>query len=110
MRPPSILDVLGAVKGVAVAHPEVTCWWYAPRQRLRLAGEVPRAASAEPSVEIVVEIPGDTDDAYSTGAIEGIGHDLSRAMGLPVRARLHRGSAEERALFRLVSAERARAV
>jgi hypothetical protein len=110
MRPPSILDVLGAVKAVAAAHPEVASWWYAPGQRLRLAGELPHAGEAEVTVEIVVEMSGGTDGAQSPGAVEAIGRELSRAMGMPVRARAHRGSAEERSLFRLVSVKRARAV
>jgi hypothetical protein len=103
MRPPSILDVLRAVKRVAAAHPEVASWWYAPPQRLRLTGELP-LTSSEVTLEVVLDVPSDG------AALDAIGGELSRAVGgFPVRARAHRGAAEERPLFRLVSSDAAAA-
>jgi hypothetical protein len=97
MRQPSILDVLRAVRDVGRAHPEVRAWWYAPGRRMRPQGGV-AGGEAGDAVEIVVE----TD----AGAIDlaGIGGDLAdRLRRGPVSVRPHRGTGEERQLYRLLS-------
>jgi hypothetical protein len=94
----AILDVLRAVTEVDALHPEVEAWWYAPARRLRLLGELPVSNRDIPSVEVVVSAPGVSVDR------EAIAAELSRRLlGHPVSVRLHRGPAEERQLFRLVS-------
>src|ERR1700722_17854530 len=103
LRQPSILDVVHGVKGVATTHPEVTAWWYTPPQRLRLAGERPGSASAGLSIEVVGEGAGGAAIACADIAAE-----LSAALsGVIVGVRMHRGAAEPRPLFRIVS-QRAR--
>jgi hypothetical protein len=101
LKQPSILDVVHGVKSVAPAHPEVAVWWYTPPQRLRLAGELPRPASAPAELTIEVVVAGSSG---STIACDQIAGELSRALaGIPVAVRPHRGAAEERPLFRIVS-------
>jgi hypothetical protein len=96
LKQPSILDVVNAVKAVAPAHPEVTVWWYTPPQRLRLAGELPGAASAPLHIEVVVEGRG--------ARCEPIARAISAQLaGARVAVRPHRGDAEERRLFRVIS-------
>jgi hypothetical protein len=100
VRQPSILDVVHGVKGVATTHPEVTTWWYTPPQRLRLAGERPGPASATLSIEVVVEGP----SGAAAIACADIAAELSAALsGVIVGVRMHRGAAEPRPLFRIVS-------
>jgi hypothetical protein len=102
LRQPSILDVVHGVKGVATTHPEVTAWWYTPPQRLRLAGERPGSASAGLSIEVVVEAPA-VEGAAEIACAE-IAAELSAALsGVIVGVRMHRGGAEPRPLFRIVS-------
>ena len=99
MRHARILDVLRAVTEASASRPEVETWWYAPARRLRLMGELPRNGQETASLEVVVEI----DPAISADC-DGIAAELSRRLpGSPVSVRLHRGAAEERQLFRLVS-------
>jgi hypothetical protein len=99
MRQPSILDVLRAVRDVGAAHPEVRAWWYAPAQRLRLQGAVPEQGE-NPSIEIAIEV--DKDDAD----LKGISAKIEDLLGCrPVSVRPHRGSGEERQLYRLLSRE-----
>ena len=87
------------MKSVAPAHPEVTAWWYTPPQRLRLAGDLPSAGPAAISIEVVVESAGPTDVPCAQ-----IAKELSTALsGVSVAVRMHRGEAEERPLFRIVS-------
>jgi hypothetical protein len=100
LKQPSILDVVHGVKVVAPAHPEVTAWWYTPPQRLRLAGELPVRGDGLLAIELVVET---TTATAST--CERIARELSTALrGAAVGVRLHRGSLEERPLFRVMSA------
>lgn len=102
LRQPSILDVVHGVKGVATTHPEVTAWWYTPPQRLRLAGERPGSASAGLSIEVVVE--GRAVEGAAAIAFAEIAAELSAALsGVIVGVRMHRGGAEPRPLFRIVS-------
>lgn len=97
MRQPSILDVLRAVRDVGVAHPEVRAWWYAPTRRLRLQGEVP-SAGGNPEIEIAIEVDKQKPD------LEGISAKIEEVLGCrPVSVRPHRGSGEERQLYRLFS-------
>jgi hypothetical protein len=98
VRQPSILDVVNGVKRVLPAHPEVSAWWYTPPQRLRLAGDLPGAASAPLSIEVVVEaaVPEQVPCAK-------IAKELSEVLRIEVRVRTHRGDREERPLFRIVS-------
>jgi hypothetical protein len=97
MRPPSILDVVRAVREVVPAHPEVRAWWYAPSRGLppqgRRAGE-----RADAAVEVIIE----TDTASVD--LARIGSDLAdRLRRGPVSVRRHRGNGEERQLYRLMS-------
>ncbi len=95
-RPPSILDVVRAVKSIAAAHGEISAWWYAPSKRLRLTGDRPGAGSALP-VEIAL--------AGDPSAFDAIARELSRALrDAPVRVRPYRGPREDGHLFRLLSA------
>lgn len=104
MRHARILDVLSAVTAVAPAHPEVEAWWYAPPQRLRLEGEIGRARAEVPSLDVVVQ-----GEASLCTRCDAIAAALSpRLPGHRVSVRLHRGEAEERRLFRLLSGGRAR--
>ena len=97
MRPPSILDVVRAVKSVAAAHEDVTAWWYAPPKRLRLAGER-SSEKSERHVEIAVEGPLDSASHHTIAAA------LSRSLrGAPVRVRAYRGRRDDGHLFRLLS-------
>jgi len=99
MRHARILDVLSAVTAVAAGHPEILAWWFAPPQRLRLQGEIARPRQETPPLEVVVQ----ADPAVST-VCDVIAAELSgRLSGSPVTVRLHRGGAEERQLFRLLS-------
>jgi hypothetical protein len=99
MRPPSILDVVRAVKAVAAAHEEVGGWWYAPAKRLRLAGERPASRDAHP-VELAVE------GELEPSAHAAIASEVSRALrGAPVRVRAYRGKHDDGHLFRLLSAD-----
>ena len=99
MRQPSILDVLRAVRDIGAAHPEVRAWWYAPARRLRLQGAVP-PSSEGPPIEIAVEV--DKPEAN----LEGISSKIEELLGCrPVSVRPHRGSGEERQLYRLFSRE-----
>jgi hypothetical protein len=93
MRPPSILDVLRAIRDVGPAHPEVRAWWYAPVRRER-----PVEGEAGEAVEVVVEMDGSAAD------LAGIGGDLAdRLHRGPVSVRAHRGAGEARRLYRLLS-------
>ncbi len=97
MRQPRILDVMRAVRAVAPDHPEIRAFWYAPAQRLHLAGRAPKA----PEVEVAVEprSPGSAD-------FDVIARELSAQLRpATVAVRTYRGDAEERHLFRIVSAE-----
>jgi hypothetical protein len=97
MRRPNILDVLRAVKEVGSTHPEVRGWWYAPDRRMRLQGALPGSESVD-GLEVVVE--GDTDAID----LSVIGRELAdRLRKIPVSVRPHRGSGEERQLYRLLS-------
>jgi hypothetical protein len=98
LKQPSILDVVHGVKAVAPAHPEVVAWWYTPPQRLRLAGELPARGESLLSIELVVE----TTEA-ATARCEQIAKELSLALRTAVGVRTHRGTREERPLFRIVS-------
>jgi hypothetical protein len=108
VKVPSILDVVHAVKGVAAAHPEVAVWWYTPPQRLRLAGELPGSGATAPVVEVVVE--GDSLASVTSAPsmpCAAIALELTAALsGTPVTVRTHRGTREERHLFRIVSTSR----
>ncbi len=109
MRPPSILDVVRAVKAVAAAHQEVSAWWYAPPKRLRLAGERPGEASKR-QVEIAIE------GRFGAETCDAIAREISRAlrdtprdeMGdeTTVRVRPYRGPRDDGHLFRLLSADK----
>ena len=104
MRRPSILDVLRAVREVGPAHPRVRAWWYAPGRRLRLPGGL-AGEDTGATLEIVVETDGDGAD------LERIGGDLAdRLRPGPVSVRFHRGNAEERQLYRLLSKGKAASV
>ncbi|HEX9572612.1 MAG TPA: hypothetical protein VF994_00870 [Myxococcales bacterium] len=97
MRRPSILDVLRAVRDVGPTYPEVRAWWYAPGRRLRLQGTVAGEEGGE-AVEVVVETDAGGAD------LAGIGGDLAdRLRRGPVSVRPHRGTGEERQLYRLLS-------
>jgi hypothetical protein len=97
MRRSSILDVLCAVREVGPAHPEVGAWWYAPGRRLRLQGTLPGGESGE-ALEVVIEAKVAAVD------LAGIAADLAdRLRSGPVSVRPHRGSGEERQLYRLLS-------
>jgi hypothetical protein len=99
MRPPSILDVVRAVKAVAASHEDVRGWWYAPPKRLRLAGELP-SERGERRVEIAVE--GELQAADH----EVIAAELSSALrGAAVRVRAYRGRHDDGHLFRLLSGD-----
>lgn len=98
MKQPSILDVVHGVKAVAPAHPEVVAWWYTPPQRLRLAGELPARGESLLAIELVVE----TTEA-AAARCEQIAKELSLALRTAVGVRTHRGTREERPLFRIVS-------
>ena len=97
MRPPSILDVLRAVRDVVPAHPEVRAWWYAPSRGSRLHGGRPGEES-DAALEVIIET--DTPGAD----LARIGRDLAdRLRRGPVSVRPHRGNGEERQLYRLMS-------
>jgi hypothetical protein len=97
MRPPSILDVVRAVKALAADHQEVNAWWYAPPRRLRLAGER-RSDAGGRQVEIAIE--GQCDP----GTCDRIAHELSHALQqAPVRVRPYRGRLDDVRLYRLLS-------
>jgi hypothetical protein len=99
MRQPRILDVVRAVKTVAHDHPEVAAWWYAPPQRLRLAGALPETGAPHALVELALEADGGRDAPFTA-----IARALSDSLdGVKVSARLYRGDLEQRPLFRLVS-------
>ena len=98
-RQPRILDVLNAVRQVAAEHGEVTTWWYAPRQRLRLAGELPQPADATPQVEVVLD--GRVDSTAQARIAEALSERLRPTV---VAVRIYRGDFEERPLFRLFGA------
>jgi hypothetical protein len=100
---PSILDVVHAVKRASVVHPAVTAWWYTPPQRLRLSGALPTPSPDETVVTLVVE--GAPDAFFEPAQLEAVERALSASLrSAPVRVRAHRGSGEERPLFRLLSA------
>jgi hypothetical protein len=97
MRQPSILDVLRAVREVGFTHPEVRAWWYAPGRRMRLQGTLAGEEGGE-ALEIVIETDAGAAD------LAGIGGDLAdRLRRGPVSVRPHRGTGEERQLYRLLS-------
>jgi len=99
MRPPSILDMLRAVKEVGSTHGEVRAFWYAPARRLRLQGELPGSQTTR-EVEVVVEVDIPAVDLTVIAA------ELERLLrGVPVTVRRHRGASEERQLYRLWSRE-----
>jgi hypothetical protein len=102
IRPPSILDVVRAVKALAGDHGEVSAWWYAPPRRLRLAGEKPNEAGGR-HVEIAIE--GECDPATCDRIARQLSIALSGALRqTPVRVRPYRGKAEDARLYRLLSA------
>ena len=98
-RPPRILDVLSAVGRVAPQHPEIESWWYAPRRRMPLNGELPRRSSELLPLEIVVQSRSDTSASTCTN----VAFELAAYLGEHVGVREHRGEAEERHLFRLLT-------
>jgi len=89
-----------AVRSVALGHGEIRAWWYAPRRRLRLRGELPEKSPGGPSVEVVVEAP-----PSSQAHFDAIARELTPLLGGTVRVvvRAYLGDAEERHLFRLIS-------
>ena len=97
MRQPSILDVLRAVREIALAHPEVRAWWYAPVHRLRLQGALP--STPDPSrIEVAIEV-----DKHGAN-LEGIAAQIAEQLRCgPVSVRPYRGAQEERQLYRLFS-------
>jgi hypothetical protein len=97
MRQPSILDVLRAVREVALAHPEVRAWWYAPVHRLRLQGALP-STTDESQIEVAIEV-----DNHGAN-LEGIAAQIAEQLRCgPVSVRPYRGAQEERQLYRLFS-------
>jgi hypothetical protein len=97
MRQPSILDVLRAVREVALAHPEVRTWWYAPVHRLRLQGALPSGPD-EARMEVAIEV-----DKHGAD-LEGIAAQIAEQLRCgPVSVRPYRGAQEERQLYRLFS-------
>jgi hypothetical protein len=104
MKQPSILDVVRAVKQTSPAYATVNAWWYAPPERMRLAGASELGTSSE--LEVVVEAApaSEVDCARIASAI-------AAALRVPsVRVRAHRGLEEARALFRLLSTGERRGV
>jgi len=97
MRRPSILDVLRAVRDVSRTHPGVCAWWYAPGHALRLQGAL-AGGEARPALEVVVETDDDGIDLARIG-----GEISARLRHGPVSVRRHRGNAEDRQLYRLLS-------
>lgn len=95
MRAPTILDIVQAVTEVAPSHPEVAVWWY---ERRSLAGAAP--------VQLVLETrKGVSPDTAS------IGSELAGRLGASgVAIRIHRGSGEPQALYRLLTSSAAEAV
>lgn len=99
MRPPSILDVVRAVKVASRRRRDVRAWWYAPAKRLRLDGELAAGGVGQPPLEIVIDpVAGRTPDC------DQIARDISSVLGaasVHVRARDGGGTAD--GLYRLVS-------
>ena len=95
MRRPNILDVVQAITEVAPAHPHVTTWWYAPNPELMVRGD----RFEDRALEIVVETAA-AGEAYLGGVASEISGQLS---GQPVTVRMHRGSQEEKKLFRMLT-------
>jgi hypothetical protein len=88
MRTPTILDVVQAVTSVAPSHPQVAVWWYG---RQEMAGA--------PPVLLVLEA-----EEGARPDTERIGSDLARRLGLAaVAIRMHRGTGEAQALYRLLT-------
>jgi hypothetical protein len=98
MRPPSILDVVRAVKALAREYQEVKAWWYAPPRRLRLAGERPSETGGR-QVEIAIE--GNCDPGTCDRIARQLSHALRQA---PVHVRPYRGRPDDARLYRLLSA------
>jgi hypothetical protein len=100
MRSATILDVLHAVTRVARGHQDVDAWWYAPPQRLRVAGDVP-AVDEQRTIEVAIDVAGPTVDE------EMLARELRDLLSVPdVRVRRRRESGEPRTLFRLVTTRR----
>ena len=104
MRQPSILDVLHAVSEVGASHPEIHTWWYAPVRRMRLRGEMLREEHGRAELEVVVEAGSPDAD------LSRIGRELAESLGGggAVSVRKHRGQAEERQLYRLLTRQEPR--
>lgn len=99
MRPPSILDVVGAVTVVAPAYPQITTWWYSPATRFRLRGERNGTWQARAPLEIAVDLNGDRSPDF-----DGIAAALAGCLGgVPVAVRAHRGSDEQIRLVRVLT-------
>jgi hypothetical protein len=90
MRPPNILDLVYAVTELAPSHPEVEVWWYT---RTRESGA--------PSMQLVLEPRAEEHPDPTIIAAE-----LAQRCGMAVGVRLHRGAAEMRTLYRLLTARR----
>jgi hypothetical protein len=101
MKSATILDVLRAVTRVAGGHREVEAWWYAPPQRLRVDGGAPPGSdSGPPEVAVDAAVGADVDHDL-------LARELGDLLRVPrVRVRRYQGSAEPRALFRLVTTRR----
>lgn len=98
MRHPRILDVMRAVRVVALAHKEIRSFWYAPVRRLELAGQL-AAAPSVPELEVAVE-----PQASASPDFDAIARELTALLRPAVVAvRAYRGDGEERHLFRLIS-------
>lgn len=88
MRPRSILDLVQAVSEIAHAHPEVAVWWYT-----RIA-----EPNAPPMQLVLLPRDGAGPDC------DRIGAELGTRLGVgSVTVRLHRGPAEQRTLYRLLT-------
>src|SRR4051812_27117645 len=94
MRPPTILDIVQAVTEVAPFHPEVAVWWYERR-----------GTPGAPAVQLVLEGKGGVSpDTVSIGVALA-----DRLSTREVAVRTYRGAAEGHTLYRLLTADDARA-
>ena len=101
MRSATILDVLHAVTRVARVHEEVEAWWYAPPQRLRVAGGGAETGNT-PATEVAIDAPDGVEVDH-----ERLARELRDLLNAPdLRVRRHLGADEPRVLFRLVTTRR----